>query len=100
MLFDKLEIGETIWWNDYSGTCSGKLLAKKQRHGLPGALVIETSNNYTVIDVDPDKVFLSLQPALLNRAQVLQREASDKLRSAADLFTQVGVELTKDKPSE
>lgn len=90
-------LGATLWFLRYSDdVASGQVVALKERaHGQATQLCVDSEGSLMVIENDPARVFGTLREAYLAAAQNKQREASQKLTKAADLFRRAGLEMTK-----
>lgn len=91
MRFEELSVGMEVFWNPYGGWAhSGKIIALKERGSVHAAKAcIEKSDTWEVQEID--KLFATRHEAVMHKAVETQREASNLLSRAAQMFQEAGI---------
>ena len=98
---NEIAVGDKVWFPHFSGVRSGTIVAVKERSTFRGKKVcVDTGNEWTTVEVEPEKIFLTYRDAQWARANKLQLEASSKLQEAANAFRDAGAPPVSESPPE
>lgn len=86
-----LKVGDAVWFHDFSGIKSGKVIALMNKNSLRSKVAcLECAEEFKSLDVDSRNLWMTRQEATLALAEKKQQEAATLLSSAADLFKRAG----------
>lgn len=87
MTSDDLKVGVHIWYVKHAGCIvDGKVIAVKNSKYTEKRFVIETTDGFESLVFQEDSCFATPHEAKLSAANSLQRQASQCLQNAANLF--------------